>query len=182
MFPATFDNTSTTPRGLHLLHDSDGFIYTRLKSRDTSTSSFWRCAKKSSSVKCPVTLTLNTPDNTLTFGEDGPHNHPSPYILEERDDFINMLKMCAGDAYLDHPIKWLVEWLTPFLIERHSPEVTLVMPKPSTLTQILQKARRESPKFKAQKERHDQIMKRFHENRGEPWPQPPRKRRKVEKE
>ena len=97
MFPVTFDNISTTPRGLQQLQDSDGFIYTSLKSRDTPTSSFWRCAKKSSSVKWPVTLTLTTADRTLTFGEDETHIHPTPHLLAEKDEFIESLNDCAAD-------------------------------------------------------------------------------------
>ena len=85
-------------RGTQLLLDSDGFLYSRRKDRDTPTSSTWRC-QKYRTKKCPSTVLLNTADQTLTSGEK-PHTHEPGNLVAEKADFRQSLKRKAADQHL----------------------------------------------------------------------------------
>ena len=54
-------------RGSQLLLDTDGYLYTRRKDRDTSTTSAWKC-QKFRTKKCPAAVHHNPTDDSLTSG------------------------------------------------------------------------------------------------------------------
>ena len=69
--------------------DTDGFIYSRKKPKDTPLYSAWRCRKHNPPMKCPchAYLTLSLTDNSLTLGSK-PHNHPADHAAPpvQRED------------------------------------------------------------------------------------------------
>ena len=78
--------------------DSDGFIYSRKKPKDTALYSAWRCRKRTPPTKCPCHAYLTLMDNSLTLGSK-PHNHPADNAAPQRRE-VRILR----DNLL-HPIK-----------------------------------------------------------------------------
>ena len=70
----TFSKFITSQRGAEQLLDSDGYIYSRKKSRDTALTSTWRCSKYNHPTKCKCHCYLALSDHTLTLGTQ-PQNH-----------------------------------------------------------------------------------------------------------
>ena len=109
-------------RGTQLLLDSDGFLYSRRKDRDTPTSSTWRC-QKYRTKKCPSTVLLNTADETLTSGKK-PHTHEPGNLVAEKADFRQSLKRKAADQHLSATQNLLTEALA-----NCNSELTVELPK-----------------------------------------------------
>ena len=70
----TFSKFISSQRGAQQILDSDGYIYSRKKSRDTALTSTWRCAKYNPPTKCKCHIYLTLADNSITLGTH-PHNH-----------------------------------------------------------------------------------------------------------
>ena len=82
-------------RGAQLLLDTDGFLYTRRKDRDTPNTSIWRC-QKYRTKKCPAHVILNHGDQALASGAK-PHFHDPDNLEAEKAEFRAELKRKAAD-------------------------------------------------------------------------------------
>ena len=60
----TFSKFITSQRGAEQLLDSDGYIYSRKKSKDTALTSTWRCSKHNPPTKCKCHCYLSLSDHT----------------------------------------------------------------------------------------------------------------------
>ena len=134
--PATFSKYLTSQRGGEQLLDSDGFIYSRKKCKDSSSSTFWRCCKYSvSSVKCPTTCRLYLSDNALTFSAKT-HNHHPPKAEEERREVLAGLKRKAVDQQLS-----VTQNIVSEAIAYSSKEANQALPTTSSMGRVIQRAR-----------------------------------------
>ena len=79
----TFSKFITSQRGAEQLLDSDGYIYSRKKSRDTALTSTWRCSKYNPPTKCKCHCYLALSDHTLTLGTQS-HNHDADRSAPQR--------------------------------------------------------------------------------------------------
>ena len=86
-------------RGAEQLLDSDGYIYSRKKNRDTAVTSTWRCAKYNPPTKCKCHCYLALSDQTLPLGAQ-PHNHDADGTAPQRREVLNSLKRKAADQPL----------------------------------------------------------------------------------
>ena len=79
--------------------DSDGFIYSRKKPRDTPLYSAWRCRKNNPPTKCPCHAYLTLTDNALTLGSKL-HNHPADNAAPLKREVLTTLKRKAAEQPL----------------------------------------------------------------------------------
>ena len=66
----TFSKYIDGQRGSQQMVDSDGFIYSRKKPKDTPLYSAWRCRKHNPPTKCPCHAYLTLTDNSLILGSN----------------------------------------------------------------------------------------------------------------
>ena len=97
-------------RGAQLLLDTDGFLYTRRKDRDTPNTSTWRC-QKYRTKKCPAHVFLDYGHHSLS---SGPKSHsPDPdNLVAEKTEFRAELKRKVADEYLSATQTLLTEALS----------------------------------------------------------------------
>ena len=95
----TFSKFITSQRGAEQLPDSDGYIYSRKKSKDTALTSTWRCSKYNPPTKCKCHCYLSLSDHTLTLGTQ-PHNHSADGSAPARQEVLTSLKRKAADQPL----------------------------------------------------------------------------------
>ena len=86
-------------RGSQQLVDTDGFIYSRKKPKDTALYSAWRCRKNNPPTKCPCHAYLSLSDNSLTLGSK-PHTHPADDAAPQRREVLSSLKRKAAEQPL----------------------------------------------------------------------------------
>ena len=86
----TFSKFIDGQRGSQQMVDSDGFIYSRKKPKDTALYSAWRCRKRTPPTKCPCHAYLTLMDNSLTLGSK--HNHPADNAAPQRREVLSTLK------------------------------------------------------------------------------------------
>ena len=94
-------------RGTQLLLDTDGFLYSRRKDRDTPTPSTCRC-QKYRTKKCPSTVLL-TAHHTLTSLAGEPRTHEPGNLVAEKAEFRQSLKRKAADQHLSATQNLLTE-------------------------------------------------------------------------
>ena len=83
----TFSKFITGRRGSQQLVDSDGYIYSRKKDKDSALKSAWRCSKHCIPTKCPCLCYLTLSDNTLTLSKKT-HTHEADIAAPERQEAL----------------------------------------------------------------------------------------------
>ena len=91
----TFSKFITSQRGAEQLLDTDGYIYSRKKSKDTVLTSTWRCSKYSPQRSAGATAALPC-HHSLTLGTQ-PHNHDADGTAPKLRDVLTSLKRKAAD-------------------------------------------------------------------------------------
>ena len=117
----TFSKFITSQRGAQQILDSDGYIYSRKKSRDTALTSTWRCAKYNPPTKCKCHIYLTLADNSLTLGTQ-PHNHSADGSAPARQEVLTSLKRKAADQPLSATQNLISETLADTTSESDSPK------------------------------------------------------------
>ena len=107
-----FSKFITGQRGAQLLLDTDGYLYTRRKERDTPTSSAWKC-QKFRTKKCPATVHHNPSDESLTSGGKE-HTHDPDKLVEKKAELKTSLKRKAAEQHLSATQNLLTEVLADF--------------------------------------------------------------------
>ena len=95
----TFSKFIDGQKGSQQMVDSDGFIYSRKKPRDTPLYSAWRCRKNNPPTKCPCHAYLTLTDNALTLGSKL-HNHPADNAAPLKREVLTTLKRKAAEQPL----------------------------------------------------------------------------------
>ena len=95
----TFSKFITGRRGSQQLVDSDGYIYSRKKDKDSALKSAWRCSKHCIPTKCPCLCYLTLSDNTLTLSKKT-HTHEADIAAPERQEVLVSLKRKAAEQPL----------------------------------------------------------------------------------
>ena len=86
-----------TKRSLTILLDTDCFLYTRRKDRDTPATYFYlEMPEKYRIKKCPAHVILNHGDQALASGAK-PHFHDPDNLEAEKAEFRAELKRKAAD-------------------------------------------------------------------------------------
>ncbi|KAL5255914.1 hypothetical protein ACHWQZ_G011212 [Mnemiopsis leidyi] len=97
----TFSKFIDGQRGSQQMVDSDGFIYSRKKPRDTPLYSAWRCRKNNPPTKCPCHAYLTLTDNSFTLGSK-PHNHPADNAAKlSKRKFRRSLTQVKSDYHIN---------------------------------------------------------------------------------
>ncbi len=117
-----FSKFITGQRGAQLLLDTDGYLYTRRKERDTSTTSAWKC-QKFRMKKCPATVNHNPTDESLTSGGKE-HTHDPDKQVEKKAELKTSLKRKAAEQHLSATQNLLTEVLAD-----SSPDLNVELPK-----------------------------------------------------
>ena len=113
--------------------DSDGFIYSRKKPKDTPLYSAWRCRKHNPPTKCPCHAYLTLTDNSLTLGSK-PHNHPADHAAPQRREDLSTLKRKAAEQPLSVTQNILSEVLAD-----STPETNQTLPSMESLSRVVQR-------------------------------------------
>ena len=82
-------------RGAQQLLDSDGYVYSHKKDKDTVLSPAWRCCKYGPPTKFPCRCYLALSDNSLSMGTKA-YNHEADLQAPQRQ------QVCAFGVYF----KW----------------------------------------------------------------------------
>ena len=117
-----------------LLLDSDGYLYSRKKERDSTTATAWRC-QKYRTKKCPCHVYLTVADQTLTQGVH-PHTHDPGKMVAEKSEMRESLKRKAADQHLSATQNLLTEALSTC-----PPELNVELPKLESLARVVQRSR-----------------------------------------
>ena len=131
----TFSKYLTSKRGAQQLLDSDGYIYTRKKDKDTSLSSAWRCCKFGAPTKCPCRCYLALSDNSISMGAR-PHNHDADGTAPERREVLATLKRKAAEQPLS-----LTQNLISETLADTTPELNNKLPNMESLARVVQRSR-----------------------------------------
>ena len=131
----TFSKYLTSKRGAQQLLDSDGYIYSRKKDKDTSLSSAWRCCKFGAPTKCPCRCYLALSDNSLSMGAR-PHNHDADGTAPERREVLATLKRKAAEQPLS-----LTQNLISETLADTTPELNHKLPDMESLARVAQRSR-----------------------------------------
>ena len=131
----TFSKFITSQSGAQQILDSDGYIYSRKKSRDTALTSTWRCAKYNPPTKCKCHIYLTLADNSLTLGTQ-PHNHSADGSAPARQEVLTSLKRKAADQPLSATRNLISETLADT-----TSEVNQTLPNLESLAQVVQRSR-----------------------------------------
>ncbi|KAL5254777.1 hypothetical protein ACHWQZ_G014275 [Mnemiopsis leidyi] len=115
--------------------DSDGFIYSRKKPRDTPLYSAWRCRKNNPPTKCPCHAYFTLTDNSLTLGSK-PHNHLADNTAPLKREVLSTLKRKAAEQPLSVTQNILSEVLAD-----STPETNLTLPTMESLARVVQRSR-----------------------------------------
>ena len=113
-------------RGSQQMVDSDGFIYSRRKPKDTPLYSAWICRKHNPPTKCPCHAYLNLTDNSLILGSK-PHNHPADTAAPQRREVLSTLKRKAAEQPLSVTQNILSEVLADFTPETNQTPASLTI-------------------------------------------------------
>ncbi|KAL5261746.1 hypothetical protein ACHWQZ_G007448 [Mnemiopsis leidyi] len=88
--------------------DSEGFIYTRKKPKDTASHTAWRCQKSRPPKECPAHAYLTLEDNLLSLGAK-PHCHTADPSFPGKRKSIKSLKRKAAKQphghYSEHHLR-----------------------------------------------------------------------------
>ena len=71
--------------------DTDGFIYSKKKPKDTALYSAWRCRKRIPPTKRPCHAYLTLSDNSLSLGSK-PHNHPADNAAPQKREVLSAIR------------------------------------------------------------------------------------------
>ena len=121
-------------RGSQQLVDTDGYVYTRKKERDTALTTAWRCLKFRK-CKCPCHVYLTTDETSLQTGSK-PHTHQPDTTDGDKKVLIQSLKRKAEEQHLSVTQNLLTEVLTVA-----TPAVNIALPKWESLARIVQRSR-----------------------------------------
>ena len=78
--------------------DSDGFIYSRKKPRDTPLYSAWRCRKNNPPTKCPCHAYLTLKDNSLTLADSTPETNQTLPTMESLSRVVQRSRAAASGS------------------------------------------------------------------------------------
>ncbi|KAL5251904.1 hypothetical protein ACHWQZ_G014888 [Mnemiopsis leidyi] len=131
----TFSKFIDGQRGSQQMVDSDGFIYSRKKPRDTPLYSAWRCRKNNPHTKCPCHAYLTLTDDFLTLGSK-PHNHPADNAAPLKREVLSILKGKAAEQPLSVTQNILSEVLAD-----STPETNQTLPTMESLARVVQCSR-----------------------------------------
>ena len=131
----TFSKFITSQRGAEQLLDSDGYIYSRKKSRDTALTSTWRCSKYNPPTKCKCHCYLALSDHTLTLGAQS-HNHDADRSAPQRREVLTSLKRKAADQ----PLSATQNLISEVLADTPA-EVNQTLPNLESLARVAQRSR-----------------------------------------
>ena len=136
----TFSKFITSQRGAEQLLevDSDGYIYSRKKSKDTALTSTWRCSKYNPPTKCKFHCYLSLSDHTLTLGTQ-PHSHSADRSAPARQEVLASLKRKAADQPLSSTQNLISETLADT-----TPAVNQTFPNLESLARVVQRSRASS--------------------------------------
>ncbi len=134
----TFSKFIAGQRGSQQLVDSDGYIYSRKKPKDTALSSAWRCRRNNPPTKCPCHAYLALLDNSLSLGAKL-HNHAADEAAPQRREFVKSLKRKAAEQ----PLLATQNLISEALAES-STVVNQTLPNIKSLAQIVRRSRRQS--------------------------------------
>ena len=124
------------PARAEQLLDSDGYIYSREKSKDTAITSTWRCSKYNPPTKCNCKCHcyLFLSDHTLTLGTQ-PHNHSADGSAPARQEVLTSLKRKAADQPLSATQNLISETLA-----NTTPAVNQTFPNLESLARVAQRS------------------------------------------
>ena len=128
----TFSKFITGRRGSQQLVDSDGYIYSRKKDKDSALKSAWRCSKHCIPTKCPCLCYLTLSDNALTLSKKT-HTHEADIAAPERQEVLVSLKRKAADQ----PLSATQNLISEALVET-SPAVNQILPNMMSLARVIQ--------------------------------------------
>ena len=131
----TFSKFIDGQRGSQQMVDSDGFIYSRKKPKDTALYSAWKCRKRTPPTKCPCHAYLTLMDNSLTLGSK-PYNHPADNAAPQRREVLSTLKRKAAE----HPLSVTQNILSEVLADS-TPETNQTLPSMESLARVVQRSR-----------------------------------------
>ena len=131
----TFSKFITSQRGAEQLLDSDGYIYSRKKSKDTALTSTWRCSKYNPPTKCKCHCYLALSDHTLTLGTQS-HNHDADRSAPQRREVLTSLKRKAADQ----PLSATQNLISEVLADTPT-EVNQTLPNLESLARVAQRSR-----------------------------------------
>ena len=134
----TFSKFITSQRGAEQLLDTDGYIYSRRKSKDTVLTSTWRCSKYSPPTKCKCHCYLALSDHSLTLGTP-PHNHDADGTAPKLREVLTSLKRKAADQ----PLSATQNLISETLAETPT-EVNQDLPALESLARVVQRSRASS--------------------------------------
>ena len=122
-------------RGSQQLVDTDGFIYSRKKPKDTALYSAWGCRKRIPPTKCPCHAYLTLSDNSLSLGSK-PHNHPADNAAPQKREVLSSLKRKAAEQ----PFSVTQNLLSEVLADSAS-EANQTLPTIEYLARVVQRSR-----------------------------------------
>ena len=131
----SFSKYLTSKRGAQQLLDSDGYIYSHKKDKDTALSSAWRCCKYGPPTKCPCRCYLALSDNSLSMGTKA-HNHDADLQAPQRREVLTSLKRKAAEQPLSVKQNLISESLADT-----SSEVNQTLPNLMSLARVIQRSR-----------------------------------------
>ena len=133
----TFSKFIEGQRASQQLVDTDGYIYSRKKPKDTALYSAWRCRKRTPPIKCPCHAYLTLSDNSLSLGSKA-HNHPADIAVPQKREVLSNLKRKAAEQ----PLSVTQNLLSEVLADSTS-EVNQTLPTMEFLARVAQRAIRE---------------------------------------
>ena len=71
--------------------DTDGYIYSRKKPKDSALYSAWRCRKRTPPTKCLCHAYLTLSDNSLSLSSKA-HDHPADNAAPQKREVLSNLK------------------------------------------------------------------------------------------
>ena len=130
-----FSKFVTSQRGAQQLLDSDGYIYSQKKCKDTDLTSVWRCTKYGPPTKCKCYCYLSLSDNSLSLGSQS-HNHNADKSAPERREVIATLKKKAAEQQLSATQNLISESLAQTSVEANQN-----FPTVESLAKVVQRSR-----------------------------------------
>ena len=115
--------------------DTDGYIYSRKKPKDTAFYSAWRCRKRTPPTKCPCHAYLTLSDNSISLGSKS-HNHPADNAAPQKRVVLSNLKQKAAEQ----PLSVSQNLLSEVLAESTS-ESNQTLPNIESLARVVQRSR-----------------------------------------
>ena len=112
--------------------DTDGYIYSRKKPKDTALSSAWICRRNNPPTKCPCHAYLALADNSLSLGAK-PHNHSADLAAPQKREVLTSLKRKAAEQPLS-----VTQNLISEVLADSSTEANQTLPTMESLARVVQ--------------------------------------------